>query len=195
MKSTIGFPGLNIPDFHIDRVAFSVFGYDIYWYAIIIVFGFALATIYALRTAKYHNLSHDNIYDMVIIGAASGFFGARLYYVIFNLQAFYNADGNFDFLAALDVRQGGLAIYGGIIGAAIGIMIYGKVKKLNILNLFDIGSCGLLIGQAVGRWGNFVNMEAFGYVTDVPWRMKLVSTAGPLLGSRGCAEKEFRLMK
>jgi phosphatidylglycerol:prolipoprotein diacylglycerol transferase len=165
--NTISFPGLGIENLEIKTEAFKIFGFSIYWYAIIITVGLVLAFIYALKVRERFGLSEDNIFDAVIIGVPAAIICARLYYVIF---AMYEFDSFWD---VFNIRRGGLAIYGGVIGAAIAGIIFSKVKKIHIGSMFDIAALGFLIGQSVGRWGNFVNAECFGSVTGVQWGMSI----------------------
>lgn len=161
----IAFPGLGLK-FNIDSVAFTVMGKDIYWYGIIIALGFALAIIICSHLAGKNGLNSDVIVDFVLYAAPLGIIGARLYYVIFEWDYYkeHLAD-------IVKIWNGGLAIYGGIITAIAVAVVYARVKKINLGLLCDIGSVGLLIGQMVGRWGNFVNQEAFGTNTTLPWGM------------------------
>jgi phosphatidylglycerol:prolipoprotein diacylglycerol transferase len=149
---------------------FVVFGRPIYWYALIIVTGFLLAVLYLLKRRRAFGLTQDNILDVFIVSVVSGVVGARLYYIIFNPENYF---GPGKWLNIFKVWEGGLAIYGGIIAAAVCLFFYARAKKIPIGVFFDIGALGLLIGQAVGRWGNFMNREAFGAETDLPWRMGL----------------------
>ncbi len=154
---------------------FTIFGFNIYFYAVIIASGFLLAVLYILKRRDAYGLTQDNILDMFIIAVPSGIVGARLYYVLFNPEGFFGA-GNW--LNIFKIRQGGLAIYGGVIAAVIAIYIYSRKKKIPFGVFLDVGALGLLIGQMIGRWGNFFNREAFGYATDLPWKMGLVTDAG-----------------
>jgi phosphatidylglycerol:prolipoprotein diacylglycerol transferase len=155
--------------------SFEVLGRPVYWYAVIIAAGFILATLYILHRRNEFGLSQDNILDMFIYSVPSGIIGARLFYVLFNPSVYFGA-GNW--VNIFKVWEGGLAIYGGIIAAAIAMFLYSKVKKIPAGVLFDVGGLGLLIGQAIGRWGNFINREAYGAETAAPWRMGLTTTAG-----------------
>lgn len=154
---------------------FTVFGLNIYYYAVIIAAGFLLAILHIYKRRREFGLTQDNILDMFIIAVPTGIVGARLYYVLFHPEGFF---GPGKWLNIFDIRSGGLAIYGGVIAAVVGIVIYSRKKKIPAGVFFDVGALGLLIGQAVGRWGNFFNREAFGYETDLPWKMGLTSGAG-----------------
>ena len=153
--------------------SFQLFGLSIYWYGLIIAIGFLLAYLYCNHRTKDFGLSQDNFIDMLIIAVPSAIVGSRLYYVIFNYSIF---KGNF--WSVFDVRSGGLAIYGAIIGAVIAVIIYCRVKKTSLGAYFDLGALGLLIGQTVGRWGKFMNREAFGRETDIFCRMGLTGSSG-----------------
>ena len=154
------FDGLGI-DFNLPSVAFTVFGHQIHWYGIIIAFGFALAVLYGGRGAYKWKMSLDGMTDVLLWGTIFGIIGARAYYVAFEWD--YYAQHLNEIPA---IWNGGIAIYGGIIGGLIGAAIGCKVGKINFLNLLDLGALGLLIGQGIGRWGNFFNQEAFGTNTE-----------------------------
>ena len=166
-ENLIGFDKLGIGPFRIKEAAFSIGSFEIYWYAIIIAIGIVLAVSFCMWQAKHYELTVDNVLDVLIFGLPIGVICARAYYVLFTLE-YYTS-----FSEMLDIRNGGLAIYGGVIGAFITGAVYCKVKKANMLALFDLASFGFLIGQSVGRWGNFVNGEAYGGVTDLPWGMSI----------------------
>jgi phosphatidylglycerol:prolipoprotein diacylglycerol transferase len=150
------FDGLGI-SFNLPSVAFTVFGYEVHWYGIIIAFGFALAVLYGGRMAYKWKMSLDGMTDVLIWGTLLGIVCARIYYVAFEWD-YYSQHLN----EVVAIWNGGIAIYGGIIGALIGAAIGCKIGKINFPNLLDLGSLGLLIGQGIGRWGNFFNQEAFG---------------------------------
>ncbi len=169
--NTIGFPKLGIK-FNIDPVAFSVFGWDIHWYGIIIASGLILAVIVATHLARKENLGKDVMLDVVIYALPVAIICARLYYVIFNFEAY--RDNPLDIFR---IWNGGLAVYGGIIGAVATAYVYCRVTKTDFKKVADIGAIGLLIGQAIGRWGNFVNGEAYGGQTSLPWRMDIYGEA------------------
>ncbi|MCL2280239.1 MAG: prolipoprotein diacylglyceryl transferase [Oscillospiraceae bacterium] len=153
---------------------FTLFGFNVYYYAIFIVLGYALAAFYLMRRSELFGLTRDNIYDLVLIAVPCGLIGARLYFMIFNFDLYFGPGqwGNI-----LRFRDGGLAIYGGIIASGLVFIIYSRIKKISLGNLLDAAGFGLLIGQSVGRWGNFINREAFGSETDLPWRMGLTAGA------------------
>jgi phosphatidylglycerol:prolipoprotein diacylglycerol transferase len=164
--NNISFPGLGI-SLNISPIAFHIGAKPIYWYAIIILTGFLLAVLFVTRGSEKRGVSPDSIWDIAVIGLVAGIIGARIYYILFALDEFDS------FADMFKIWNGGLAIYGGIIGAFISTTIYCRIKKLNTLNVFDVCCPGLLIGQAIGRWGNFVNTEVFGGKTGLPWGMSI----------------------
>lgn len=175
----LSFPGLGL-EFEMNRVAFTVFGVEVYWYGVIIAVGFILAVLYGCRKAGPFGVDQDKVLDMLFVAVPSAIIGCRLYYVIFNLD-FFRRNGKLDWAAMIDIRDGGLAIYGGIIAGVLAAVIYCRVRRQLFWCYADCGAFGFLIGQIVGRWGNFVNIEAYGGVTDLPWRMSAPSIAGDLL--------------
>ncbi len=156
----IVFPRLGF-DFHIDSTAFTVFGINIQWYGIIISFGIVLALLFGMRHFKKVGLDGASCLDVVTVGCIGGIVGARIYYVLFNWSEYAG-----DIKSILNVRQGGLAIYGGVIGALLSGMVACKICRVKILPMLDVCGAGFLLGQAIGRWGNFTNQEAFGCNTD-----------------------------
>ncbi len=150
----------------IGRVAFSIANLPIYWYGIIIACAFILAILLAIRASKKFGLQTEDVIDLALFTVPSAIIGARIYYVVFEWNRF--ADNPLDIF---NPRTGGLAIYGGIIGAFIAVYFVAKFKKMSFLNILDFGAPYLVLGQAIGRWGNFVNQEAFGTNTDLPWGM------------------------
>ena len=167
MEHTIGFPNLGL-EFTLNRVACTVLGKDIYWYGIIICAGFILAALYVNSRTKEFGITSDNLMDCLIICVPLGIICARIYYVVFEWS--YYAEHPSEIIA---IWKGGIAIYGGIIGTLIGLFVYSRVKKLSFASLCDLAAFGLLIGQCIGRWGNFVNGEAHGGPTILPWGMTI----------------------
>lgn len=147
-----------------DRVAFTLFGIDIMWYGILIATGMVLAVLIALREAKRLGISEDDVLNLAMIVIPCGLIGARAYYVIFNWSYYAG-----DISEILNFRGGGLAIHGGLIGGILAGFIYAKVKKINFFKLADCIVLGIPLAQAIGRWGNFLNQEAHGGPTDLPW--------------------------
>ena len=173
----ISFPGL-FGDWEINPSPVAIdIGNGIYWYGIIIALGLILAVLFCSWRSKDYGLTEDNVYDMIIWQIPLCIVGARLYYVIFYLDLYRNPDGSFNWGKMVAVWDGGLAIYGAVITAFIVLLIFCKKKKLSFGAFADLGVMGLLIGQAVGRWGNFMNREAFGGETTLPWRMRLWTSA------------------
>ena len=170
MVDTVSFPGLGL-EFELDRVAVTIFGKDIYWYGVIIAFGFLLAVAYGWWRAPRFAVNRDKLMDMLFFAVPLSILGARAYYVIFYPALYTRPDGSFDWGAAVRIWDGGLAIYGAVIMAVLTVAVYCKVRKEPFWSYADIGCFGLLIGQMIGRWGNFVNVEAYGGETTLPWRM------------------------
>lgn len=164
--NNIAFPKLGL-SFNIDPVAFSILSKPIYWYALIILSGFLLGLLFVCKTCEKRGVKKDNIWDIALFGLIFGIIGARIYYILFALDEF---DSVWEFF---QIWNGGIAIYGGIIGASVSAFIYCKIKKLNTANVFDVCAPGLLIGQAVGRFGNFVNAEVYGGVTSTVLGMSI----------------------
>ena len=162
----------------IDRVLFTVPGtnFKIYWYGFLITIGILLAMIYGFRRMKTVGIDPDRATDAVIGGLIGAIFGARFYYIIFNTEGM-------KFSEFFDIRDGGLAIYGGLIGAILVGGIIAKIRKLKLTALLDVVAPCFLIGQCIGRWGNFFNQEAFGCNTTLPWGMFSEATEDYLMGS------------
>ncbi len=176
--SPIRFPGLfGDWTFTASGKAIDIGG-GIYWYGILITLAVVIGYFVLNRIKKGYGITEDNILDTVIFGIPAGIIGARLYYVLFYLDRFRDAEGKFDFRAAIAIGDGGLAIYGTVIGAILTVFIVSRVKKYKFFAMTDMVVIGILIGQIMGRWGNFMNREAFGGETMVPWRMELLTTAG-----------------
>ena len=181
----VSFPGLGIGEMKLHTVAFTLFGRPVAWYGVIIMVGVILAVLYAISRTKCEKTLlvgpdaaggktpiPDDILDYAIYCVFFGILCARAYYVIMRWDAYYVAgDLGKTLKNCIAIWEGGLAIYGGIIGGAITAFIVSKVKKQNILQILDVIAPGVMIGQLIGRWGNFVNAEAYGAVTDLPWRM------------------------
>ncbi len=163
--NTITFPLLHLK-INMDNVAFTIFDIDIYWYAILIVSAMAIAfLIFKIRDGLY-GIKFSDIIDLSIYLIPISIASARLYYVLFNLSEYME-----DPIRILNFRGGGLAIYGGIIGGFITCFIFCQKRDIKLLNFLDFVAPGIALGQAIGRWGNFVNIEAYGTETTLPWRM------------------------
>lgn len=163
----IWFPHLGIEIEHLSRVAFHIFGQEVYWYGIIIGIGVLLALALALHEAKRTGQNPENYVDVALFGIIFAVIGARMYYVIFSWELY--ADNPLKIFA---LREGGLAIYGGIIAGIITVIVYTKKKGLNFWLVADTAAPSLLLGQIIGRWGNFFNREAFGGYTDNLFAMR-----------------------
>lgn len=163
----IWFPNLGIEIDHLSRTAFTVFGQDIYWYGIFIGLGVILGVLLALHEAKRTGQNPDTYLDFIIYAMIIAIIGARLYYVIFSWN-FYSQHPEKIFA----IREGGLAIYGGIIGGVLTAIVYSHLKKKSFWVMADTMAPSLILGQMLGRWGNFFNKEAFGGFTDNLFAMR-----------------------
>ena len=161
----LSFPGLGIENFTVQSEAFYIFDIPIAWYAIIITFGMICAVAYATIQGKKIGITLDDICDFALWTIPIGIIGARLYYVLTSLDEFDT------FADVLNIRGGGLAIYGGIIAGAATVFVVSKIKKIDFLALADCVAPGVLLAQGIGRWGNFMNGEAFGAKTVGLFRM------------------------
>lgn len=178
MTYNVTFPHLGL-EFNINPVAFSIGNFHVYWYGIIIAAGFLLALIYASFSCKKMNIDINRLFDVVIVGLIAGVIFARLFYVVFCPGDKYWKNP----LEIFQIHDGGLAIYGGIIGAVVFGSLMAKLRKLKVTAVLDIAALGFLIGQCVGRWGNFINQEAFGSATELPWGMHSENTAAVVDGN------------
>lgn len=167
MTTSIDFPNIGI---HLENVGKSieVFGLEIAFYGIIIGLGVMAGIAMAAMEAKRTGQNPDTYYDLAIYAVIFSVIGARLYYVVFSWDQYKN-----DLLSVFNIRQGGLAIYGAVIAAVITVYVFAKVKKISFLQLVDTAVLGLVLGQIIGRWGNFFNREAFGEYTDSLLAMRL----------------------
>lgn len=167
----IEFPNIGI---HLQSVGDSVtvFGYEIAYYGIIIGLGILTGIFIAAAEAKRTGQKEETYYDLAIYAVIFAIIGARAYYVIFSWDMYKD-----DLKSIFNIREGGLAIYGGVIAAVITVVIFAKIKKLSAGLLFDTAGLGLVAGQAIGRWGNFFNREAFGEYTDGLLAMRLPTNA------------------
>ncbi len=164
--TNISFPGLGID---IDPVRqFTLGPLNIHMYGIVIAFGLVLATVYAMRRARHFGLTEDHVLDGVLWVTPFAFLCARAYYCAFSWELY--ADNP---ISVFYIWQGGIAIYGGVLGAVAGILLFCRIKKISLGAALDLVLLGFLIGQSIGRWGNFFNREAFGAETDTWLRMGL----------------------
>ncbi len=171
MDMAINFPNLGIYLEHVGKT-FHVFGIEIAYYGVAVVLGMMLGMGLVLREAKRLGQDTDRYWDMVMIGLVAGVIGARIYYVVFAWEIYRD-----NLLEIFNIRHGGLAIYGGIIGATIAVYVYSRVRKMKFSIMTDCIAPGLLLGQIIGRWGNFFNREAFGGYTDGIFAMQLPVSA------------------
>ena len=153
----------------ISNIAFNVFGIDIYWYAILIVTAIVIGILWCKIHDGRYGIKFDNIIDLLIFALPVSFICARIYYCIFTWQEFSN-----NIFEIFNFRKGGLAIYGGLIGGAITTFIFCRVKKIDFLNLMDFFIPVVALGQAIGRWGNFFNKEAYGTTTNAFLKMEII---------------------
>ena len=187
----LSFPGLGIPPFHVDRIAFTAGPFSVAWYGILITCGMILAVLCAIRLSKREGISLDDITDFAFYVILAGVVGARAYYVIFtwNRFGYLVTDGSFlhnlarTLYNCIAVWEGGLAIYGGVLAGLLCGFLFAKKRKIAFLKIFDILVPCVLIGQVIGRWGNFINIEAYGTETTLPWRMGILTYSSVLSGS------------
>ena len=173
----ISFPGLfGDWQFTVPSKALNI-GNGIYWYGIIIAAGMLLGLYFCMKQAPKYGLSEDNIIDTVLWVIPFSIIGARIYYVLFYLDLFRGSDGSINWSSTYRIWDGGLAIYGGVIAGFLTAYLFSRRRKISFWALADCCVQGLFIGQAIGRWGNFMNREAFGAATELPWRMRLWTSA------------------
>jgi len=151
-----------------NPIAFEVFGIGIRWYGILISIGLVLGVFIAMRESARLGIDENIILDFIIFAVPIAVLCARAYYVLFNLP-YYGGD----ILKMINIRQGGLAIHGAVIGGAITAIVYSRLKKIEFWKLADLCAPGLILGQAIGRWGNFINKEAYGGPTNLPWAITI----------------------
>lgn len=169
----ISFPGLfGDWEFNPDPIAIHI-GHGVYWYGIILALAMLAGLLLCMKQAKHYGLTEDNVLDMVLWAVPCCILGARIYYVVFYLDLYRNANGSLDWGRIIAIWDGGLAIYGTVIAGVIVALLYTRHKKLKFAAMTDLAVMGLLLGQIIGRWANFINREAFGGLTDLPWRMRL----------------------
>ena len=182
MTTSIDFPNIGI---HLENVGKSieVFGLEIAFYGIIIGLGVMAGIAMAAMEAKRTGQNPDTYYDLALYAVIFSVIGARLYYVVFSWDQYKN-----DLMSIFNIRQGGLAIYGAVIAAVITVYVFARVKKISFVQLVDTAVLGLVLGQIIGRWGNFFNREAFGEYTDSLLAMRL-----PLDAVRGSDVTELMM--
>lgn len=163
--------GLKINNVLFSIPWFNETSIDVYWYGFLIALGMLLAVIYASSRTRKFGLDSDRTIDVILAGLVGAIVGARLYYVIFNIPRYLTDEGHISIREILSIRDGGLAIYGGVIGALVFGGIAAMIRKVKLLPMLDLMGLGLLIGQSIGRWGNFFNQECYGSKTSLPWGM------------------------
>lgn len=165
--NAVSFPGFGIGEFKINPTVFSIIPgkLTIEWYALIICVGLVVTYIVCDLLTDRFDVSKDDLLDVLLFGLPAGFIGARIWYILGDLESFDS------FLEMISVWNGGLAIYGGIFGGCLAGYFVCRYKKVSFLNMLDLSAIGFMVGQIIGRWGNFANVEVFGIETDLPWRM------------------------
>ncbi|GKX29086.1 prolipoprotein diacylglyceryl transferase [Vallitalea longa] len=162
------FPNLGIEINNINNIAFSIFGLDVYWYGLIIGFGILAGLFVAIQLGKRNGIDEALYPDFLIYALIVSVIFARIFYVVFSWDEYKD-----NLLKIFAFREGGLAIYGAVIGAVLTLIIFSKRKNVDFWNFADTAAPGLILGQIIGRWGNFMNMEAFGGYTDNLFAMML----------------------
>lgn len=174
MVNSISFPGLFSQVFEINRVAINVFGKDIMWYGVILTAAVMAAVVYGLRRCDQFGWTQDQLVDGVLWCLPAAVIGARLYYVLCEWD-YYSVHPD----KIIAIWEGGLGIYGGIIATVLVLLVFCRKHKGDMLSAFDLVSIGFLLAQSIGRWANFVNAEAHGGFTDLPWGM-VINGADPV---------------
>lgn len=165
----VGFPGLGIEKMNINPIPIpNLFGtgINVHWYGIIIAIAIMVSLTLGMKQSKKFGIKEDDLIDMFLIALPVSIVFARLFFVVFSWDIYKN-----DLLGIFRVWEGGLAIYGAIIGAILSVFVFSRIKKIDMLNLCDFACVYLPLSQAIGRWGNFVNQELYGSVTNLPWGM------------------------
>ena len=173
--TNVSFPGLGINDLPISRIAFQIGNFPIYWYGICIILAFGACVGLAMKQAKNYGLTSDHVIDFSLVIIPASVIGARLYYVAFSWKDFAS-----DPKSIFDIRNGGLAVLGGVILCFAAVFVLTKIKKLSVATVLDFLVVYIPLGQAIGRWGNFFNQEAFGTNTNLPWGMISEATSSYL---------------
>ena len=167
----VWFPNLGIKIENLERIAFTIFGIDVYWYGIIIASAVVCGLFYSLHEAKRTNQDPEIYLDFLVYGMIFSIIGARLYYVAFSWDQYKN-----DLWSIFQLREGGIAIYGAIIGGTLYAYVYTKKKKINFGLFADTVAPALVLGQSIGRWGNFFNREVFGGYTESLFAMRYLAS-------------------
>lgn len=173
----ISFPGLfGEWEFNPDPVALHI-GHGVYWYGVILALAFLAGLLLCMKQAKRYGLTEDHVLDFVLWAVPCCILGSRIYYVIFYLDLYRNEAGGLDWGRIVAIWDGGIAIYGTVIAGALVAFFFTRLKKIPFGAMADLCVMGLLLGQIIGRWANFINREAFGGPTDLPWRMRVWTSA------------------
>ncbi len=173
----ISFPGLfGDWEFSPDPIALHI-GHGVYWYGIILALAFLAGLLLCMKQARRYGLTEDNVLDFVLWAVPCCILGSRVYYVIFYLDLYRDAGGALDWSRVVAIWDGGIAIYGTVIAGALVAFLFTRFKKIPFGAMADLAVMGLLLGQIIGRWANFINREAFGGLTDLPWRMRVWTSA------------------
>ena len=186
----ISFPGLGIDEFSLNKIAFTLFGkMEVRWYGVLITCGIALAFLYTIwRGKRNEGIGSEDIIDIGLLTVVMGVIGARLYYVLTDSGNTYDS-----FMDVIALWEGGLGIYGGIIGGCLGIVIMCAFKKISWRTLFDMAGPGVMIAQALGRWGNFCNGEAYGYAISDTTRFYFFNQEHVLASGEGTLFHALRM--
>lgn len=190
MVNLVSFPGLGL-EFLLNRVVFEVWGRPIYWYGLIMAIAFMIGTMISARLAEKDGISEDHVYDYLFYAIPSALVGLRTYYVLFYLDLFRNADGSLNWSAIVRISDGGMAIYGGLIAGTIVMYFFTRRRKIGFFPMADIAVPGIIFGQFIGRWGNFMNVEAYGGLTSGSLRMCSTSIAEEMLAKGYASTLEY----
>ena len=172
--NTVSFPGLGGLHFELNATALSIGSLHVRWYGVIIATAVILAMFLLSCNSARFGITEENVFDYMLLAIPAGILGARGYYILFYLERFRRGDGSLDWLEMTRIQDGGLAIYGAIILCAIALILFCRIKGIRFFAFADLMVFGLLLGQAIGRWGNFVNIEVYGRETTLPWRMGIL---------------------
>ncbi|MHB8061852.1 MAG: prolipoprotein diacylglyceryl transferase [Ruminiclostridium sp.] len=170
-RIAVSFPGLGINNLDISRIAFKVFNTPIYWYGVIIALAFLVCVLWAMKDSKKFDIVPETVIDLMLFAGPAAIICARIYFVIFSWGNYKNNLKEIFF-----IRDGGLAVLGGVIGGIVTAYFVARYKKIPTTKFFDFFVPYLALGQAIGRWGNFFNQEAFGTNTSLPWGMTSPAT-------------------
>lgn len=179
MSELVQFPGLGL-EFHLNRIFLTIFGLRIHWYGVIVVSGMFFAVLYAMKRSRLFGITPEQVSDIALYAIMGGMVGARAYYVIFSWDYYQHHPDEI-----IKIWEGGIAIYGGILGGVLTGYLLCRLWKIPKLPLLDLAAGSLLLGQSIGRWGNFVNIEAFGSNTTLPWGMTGPAVVSYLTAKQG----------